>query len=578
MRATLLLTVLLLPMASAQWLLEDPSGDVEVSSYNNSAGAPGNWQAVDLLAVGIIEEPEDLLFTVDIEGFPDCEGGQCANAGDLRTYFQYGELAYYVQQGVDPLGNAYGQLHSVQPGGVDGPAIATNLGAVKDIEASTVTARVPRELIVDEAGTPPAKDRTLTHIITRSYSQFSLGGPDFTNSGSDDMLVTRDQMGFDAPANFTFQFGGSTSSGTLYGMSPAPFRASNGGEATYRYAVELHNTGNTSTAVTMNIQGLPSGWTFARPNGTLTIEPGAQTLFNILIHTPSGHQHGGSDVFHLFVEDQSDDANWARIELGVHYLSVPQPAGHHPTLWLHTLTDGTVATAAAAFGGDDGRIWMNTLENDPGDEQIPVVGQEGPGGFLGQTTRWSICMIPNLRLGLDMDLERTGSLAVTLGATAPHIGVQVTGRLLHIGGPEPLDFCDPGFYNGRVQALIATLDGSGAKDVTSGQQSFDLTLTPLPAGDYIPFEEGAQLVLELEATFTGGDPGPGGLSLYPGGRMDLPLLEYYDARPAGLIGGEEEIVEVPLGSFDEAPAETKQSPATWVVAPVLIAILARRRS
>ncbi len=578
MRLALVLAVLLVPLASAQWLLEDPAGDVEASSYNNSSGAPGNWQAVDLLALGIVEEPEDLLFTVDIEGLPDCEGGQCINAGDLRTYFQYGELGYYVQQGVDALGNAYGQLHSVTPGGVDGPAIATNLGATLDIQDSSVTAKVPRDLIVDEAGTPPIKDRSITHILTRSYSQFSFGGPDVTNSGSDDMLVIRDQMGFDAPANFTFQFGGSTFQGTLQALSPAPFRASNGGAATYRYDINLLHTGDAETTLDIKVEGLPQGWSFQRPNGTLTVGPATQKDFAVLIHTPSGHQHGGSDVFHIAITDAGDKANWARVELGVHYLSVPQPAGHHPTLWLHSLSDGTIATATALFGNDGGRIWMNTLEEDPGDEQVPIVGQEGVGGFQAQTTRWSICMIPNLRLGLDMDLSQTGRLEVPIGGTAPHTGVQLTGRLLHIAGPEPLDFCDPSLYNRRDQAEIARFDGGATQDILNNVQSFTLTATPLPAGDYIPYEPGAQLVLELEATFTGGDPGPGGLAIHPGGRLDLPLLEYYDASPPGLIGGQIAGNGTDIGTFEDEPAEAKESPVGWFLLPLLLAILAKRRN
>ncbi len=577
MRLALFAIILLTPMASAQWLLEDPSGDVEVSSYNNSTPAPGNWQAVDLLAMGIEETPDELLFTVDIAGLPDCPTGQCANAGDLRTYFQYGELAYYVQQGIDGLGNAYGQLHSVEPGGVDGPAIDPRLGAMADLEASTVTARVPRDLIVDETGAPPTKARSLTDILTRSYSQFSLGGPDVTNSGSDDMLVTRDQMGFDAPANFTFIFGGSTSSGTLQALSPAPFRASNGGAATYQYTIDVLHTGGADAALDITVEGLPSGWSFHRPNGTLTIGAQATTSFPVLIETPSGHQHGGSDVFHVLLQDQADDDNWARVELGVHYLSIPQPAGHHPTMWLHSLSDGTYTEVSAAFGDDGGRIWMNTLEEDPGDEGVPIVGQEGPQGFADQTTGWSVCMIPNLRLGLDMDLSRTGSFEGSIGATAPHMGVELTGRLLHVGGPEPLNFCGPQMYRSRELMEIAVLDGGAAADITNGVQSFSLTVTPTPAGDYIPYEEGAQLVLELQATFTGGDPGPGGLSLYPGGRLDLPLLEFYDERPAGLIGGQAPVVETPLGTFEEEPVLAKEAPGGWLFLPLLLAVFARRR-
>ncbi len=578
MRSAALVAILLLPLASAQWLLEDPSGDVEVSSYNNSVTAPGNWQAVDLLGLAIVEEPQDLLFTVDIAGWPDCEGGQCANAGDLRSYFQYGALAYYVQQGVDAFGNAYGRLNSVEPGGVDGPPIAIGLSAVRDVAESTVTVSVPRELIVDEAGTPPIKGRMLTKILTRSYSQFSLGGPDLTGSGSDDMFVTRDQMGFDAPANFTFTLGGSSNSGPMVASSSVPYRASNGGAATYRYGIALEYTGQEPIRADMRMEGLPAGWSFQRPNGTLPLGAGGSSVrFDILIETPSGHQHGGTETFELVIEDVANKDTWARVELGVHYLSVPQPAGHHPTMWLHTLTDGTIATAAATFGSDTDRIWMNTLEDDPGDEGVPIVGQEGFGGFQEQTTRWSVCMIPNLRLGLDFDLERTGQLEIQVGATAPHLGVEVTGRLLHVAGPEPLNFCDPSMYNQREQIELVTFDGGDQKDITNSVEAFTLTGTPLPASDYVTYQEGAQLVLELVATFSGGDPGPDGLALYPGGKLDLPLLEYYDARPAGLVGGEVAGNDTDLGDFGDEAAEPKESPAGWLIVPILLALLARRR-
>ncbi len=573
----LVLVVLMLPLASAapMLILEDPAGDVEVSSWGTGTDAPGDWSAVDILGLYFEETPGDLYVTVDMGGFPTCEANTCSNAGDHRVYFQRGALGYFVQLGLNPLGNAYGVLHSVEPGQVDGPVIDGALGATKDLDATTVTVRVPRELLVDENGAPPTRGETMTHIHQRAYSQFSLGMPDPRGNEDDDFLVTRDRAGFDAMANFTFEFGGAENSGPITIASPAPYRSSNGGAATYLYTLQVQYDGDQAAAFDIDAKGIPVGWTFLRPNGTLTLEPGAMREFGILIETPSGHQHGGATTFDLQVTQQGDPNVWARLELGVHYLSTPQPAGHHPTLWFHTLTDGTLAQVVATFGSDDGRIWMNTLEDDPGDEDVGVVAQEGFVGFEAQRSTWSICMIPNLRMGLDFDTTRTGTLDVQLGSAGVHQGVRLTGELLHIAGPEPLDFCAPQLYRDREHTVLATMEDDGLRDLIAGQTSIEATVVPTPESDLVPYEEGAQLVMEITATFTGGDPSHDGLRLYEG-RLDLPLLEYHDGRPAGFVGGVvTDPVDQVLEDLEESVAEEKESPAGFL--PVLVAIALARR-
>lgn len=568
------LALLLMPLAGAEGtlVLEDPAGDVEMSSWGTGTAAVGPWEAVDLLGLAMEEDPDSLFVTIDVGGFPSCEGGQCINAGDVRTYFMHGEAGYYVQQGLDPLGAAYGRLHHWE-GTPDGPVIDRALGAVKDIDETTVTVRVPRAYLIDESGAPPMRGSELTDIHTRSYSQFSLGGQDPRGGEDDDMLVTRDRMGFEDMGNFTFRLGGATSNGPISIQSDAPFRSSNGGAATYRYELTVSYDGQTETRLDFGITGLPAGWTFLRPNGTLNVLPGEHRDFAILIETPSSHQHGGSDTFDLRIEDVRDPDTWAQIELGVHYLTIPQPAGHHPSLFLHTLTDGLAAQALAAFGNDDGRIWMNTLEDDPGDENVGVVAQEGFGGFQAQRGVWSVCMIPNLRMGLDFDLDRLGEATFKIGSTAPYNQVTLTGELLHIEGREPLDFCAPQLYRNRESTVLATLGDGSPVDLLGSQSDVELVLTPTTESDVVPYSEGAQLVLEIVASYTGGDPTHDGIRLYEG-RLDLPLVEYFDERPPGFVGGAGESINTTLDDLDVAPPAKKQTPLPVIV--VMAAILLAR--
>lgn len=586
----LLVTVSSIPFGMGQDdapLLQDDAGDVSVALYDQSTTVPGGNDNVDLISLDLTETPQVLEFRLEVAGAPNCPNGICANGADTRTHFDFGQARYMVRAAHNANAFPVGVLFLVDETNDFNIQFVASLDCTFEVATNTYNIDIPRELLVDENGAPPRQGTGLTNIYTRAYTQgSSFGGPDPTNPQEQtDMLVVSDLMGFDEPATLDFIFGGATSNGPVELSSESPYRASNGGAATYRFEVDAINRGESTMRFDLEFDGVPESWKVERPNGTLVVDAGSVSSFPVFVTTPFGHQHGGHEVFQLTIRNQNNPDIWSTLELGIHYVTVPQPSGHHPTLWFHSEAfSESLRTVNSVLGGQGGDVWMNALEGeaDGGDQFFPVQGWTGTP--TNNVYRWSICLKPSLLLGLDMNLTELGSIELPLQSPRGYDEVTMEGRLIHLGPGSTVFTCFQSQYGDRDETEIATVDPIGPLNVGSSTTFFEGTVTPLAAGDFIEAEPGSMLVLELEATAVGTVPlaGPESLDLMPGGFITLPLDEFYDERPAGLISwnddGEPEPVDDSANFIPDATP--KESPGASLVGLVLalgaLALMRRR--
>ncbi len=567
--------VLIMAVPASAQVITDAEGDVRMALYDNELPSAHDWTAVDLRALTINEDGENFQWTVQVTALAsDQGGGNCPDSGDLRSYFQYGAATYNIQQGLTVQCEPYGWLWETFGWDFNRRFIA-ELDVERSGSGDAVTVTVPKHLILDDGGTPPIAGRQFTDVRMRSYSMASFGGPDpedpFNFQGRESLVVADNMPDLGTPSGtYLIQTGGMERSGPMRVWSEDPYRSSNGGDAVYVYEVSLANEASSTKTFNVSLQNVPDVWKRTAPT-TITVGGGETATFQVAVETPFGHQHGGSDVFQVRAFDPESPTTWAMADLGVHYLAVPQPAGHHPAMYLYSepLQDDAV-WVTVLFGGD-GLFSMNTIQEGSSGGK-PLQGFYN--GADGSTVAWISCLQDGLRMGLDFDMEGKGSFRANIESVRLYPGATVTGRLIHLGAGPPMQFCAPPFYGDRVVTEVATL-----APVTLGdwQGAASIATEVVPVVDRMPYEAGATLVLEVwvEHTAVNG-AGPSTASMVPGGELLLPLNEYYDERPAGLIGGGEEAPEVTeelVVALEQHDAGPGPDEGTATPAPLALALL-----
>src|ERR1051326_8599593 len=146
-----------------------------------------------------------------------------------------------------------------------------------------------------------------------------------------------------------------------------------------------------------------------------------------------------------------------------------------------------------------------------------------------QTFCWTGPLRPQLELGLAFDLARKGTLTVPVKTTLPLQGATLHGTLTYIA-PSSL---------GHEEHVLTVADivAHAPVDVPPNSEGNLLVadIVPTPDGDYVPYQKGAQLYMDLEVSslgaevfsFANANTAP---VIQPGGLLtDLPLNEYHDA-------------------------------------------------
>ncbi len=525
-----LLLVGFMPTADAQSkpFMEDTEGDVEMSLGGTPTAPPGDTgQANDLKALYFDEVAEGFRATLELKALAK-DVGTLLDQTQYRIYWHYEGIdyaieiyAYYGLLGEGPF--YFGELAEVErEENYEWLSYRAGLDVKVDVEAGRLSVVAPREAIVNALGAPAGAGAIFQDFYVESES--SLIG--FRIQGGEDGYV----MGITDRMPDTGVFGiieasmGAVQEGDAYLASEAPFRLSNGGATSMVYQVEAYNAGERQT-FNLATTKLPKDWVVSLPFDRIVLDAEESKSFPVLVTTPNKHIHGGTEAFLLTMTGQQDKGDVGRLELGVTYPIVPQPAGHHPKLWIHTYSPygngiGVAGDALGAPFNEQLQGYMNALEDDPGDlgEPITAWGNTVPG--LGSYFNWWVPLVPDLGMGLDFDTKKQAELSIPINYDYIAQDVVLSGGMYLWS-----ESFDRGLRIGTIQPSTPMSWGPGV-------QTFDVVMDIEEEADFIPYTPNAYLYLEInvQGQFIGVGPfGPGAeAEMMPGATMVLPLNEYHD--------------------------------------------------
>lgn len=554
--------------------LTDPTGDVSLDPGGLGGQPNGSprFVSTDLVGLAVEEQAMELVFTLAVAGF-----GQGEDLGEAALYqvLFLAEDAPYILRLWAPradeavlfagTGGGLYRPDPSQPGGEEVAIVPTRI----DAAAGTIEARVGRVHLTTSAATPLGHGQALRglHVVASAGFNVSneaslVGGPDRIP-----VLRARDRMPDDGALDLPMTLGG-LQSGTLRLSSPAALRATNGGPGSFLMEATVHNDGPEEALVVLDVLRSPSDWSIGLEATELYVSAGGRETIDLVV-TPAGrHEHGTLSTFLLEARHHSDAASYAQLEMGLHVVDPPQPAGHHPVLYVHVRdTDPSVVGQVQEALVAGTRVgYLTTLEEDPLASDVGIQA----GGFVdvGQDGRpkrdyhWSLDLHPGLLLGLQLT---DGPLAVSfdLHASVPIEDFVADGVVAHVG-PD---------------GEITPLWDFRADAVTTGPDE-DFTVTGegkrLSQRGVFPFEPGAGLRLYLNATGYGADFLFGFATvMLEGGSLRLPLAEYQDE--VAVAGAVIEAADRPAPTTTGPAKSPGLGPAALVLAIVALAGLARRR-
>lgn len=566
----------LVPTAAAQGgpvhLLADASGDVQilVAGTQPVPDVAGAYACADLVGLDLLETRSDLTFTLSVGDLKEASQDPAADGCRYQVTFTHNGREF--QLGVFRTLPALSSVpfttldYRDSPGDEWSRAWSSIQDAVADLAADTLTVAIARDLLADADGAAPFPGRTLDGIQVLGASGLGGGSISFGDPVPAPSIpwpaTAVDRMPDDPSlaSSFAFLLGvAQTRHARL--ASSTPFRASNGEATTFVYEVTAHNLGEATDRFELEPVGVPAGFTAVVPTPVLALEPGSNATVPVLLTIPFGHQHGAMASFTLEMRSLSDAGSVGRLEMGVRFLAIPQPAGHHDDVFLHTSApSGSVPGAPGLFGPIG---YLNTLEDDPNDQGLKdcTVGfsMAEPGTWH---VSWPYRLQPTLLLGLDVDAAKVGHLKVPISTTLPALEARLFASLyLEVPGETMFD----------VELVrLAGMDWTAARDLagTGATALFEGDILPEETAPRLAYQPGTNLVLWLTLTFKGpnslGVAGEGACVM-PGGSATLPLEEWHDPVDEVLAALDGPGLS-PLG-----PQERLVNPGEAVVFPVSIA-------
>jgi hypothetical protein len=568
MRVFLLAALLLAPLGQAAWI-DDPAGDLGLQADGAPAAVPGvpTHQSIDITGLDVVEGPDAFTFTLhvaDLSGMDDtsADGVLC------DVFFLQGERAFRIHlwRPTPALGGGFANLYTRDGDGAWEQQPLADVAATLDAAADTIAFGVARADMADRSGAAPFPGRALedVHAECRNYgSAVSLvGGTPPVPARISDRVPDLGLVAGVWPVTL-----GARQTGHAVLTSPEPFRASNGEATTFAYNVTAHNTGSTDDAFVLRAVDVPAFTNVSLASDKLQIPGNGQQSFQVWVTVPFAHDHGASRSFILEMASATDTTSVGRIELGVRYLAVAQPAGHHDTLYVHSFQEqglqDPVVEAVPGVVGNGG--YLNTLDEDPADSHQGLSFMTGNTFGPSEHWEWEVMLAPSLLIGLDADLARVGEVEISFGSRTPMTDVQVSAEIL-VGAP------------GMDLVTLVTLAPTAAT-ATDDVYTVKGDLVPDAAADLIPYTPGMNLYLHVTLDATGPtDAVPIDAPwLLPMSSLRLPLLAYHDPveglpeTGAVVLAGEPNMVA-------EAPAKDTPS-AAWLalVALGLGLVVARRR-
>jgi uncharacterized protein (TIGR03382 family) len=542
------------PLGAAQSdgavVLEDASGDVDLEVAGSPVALPaGVADNLDLISAAVTEDPDGFTFELQMAA------GTWALPFDFGSsaalYLTHHDTEFRVRFIRTSFGGGglqvIGVLESRPVDTEDWSTILfANEGDGVVAEANGRLAwHVARDLLADQNGAAPFPGRTLGGFWAQSDLFFSDARlQDFQgNEVAQWPVFIKDRMPESGQAETTVPvLYGLAQTGDARLFSAEPFRASNGEETTIVYRINATNVGEREHVFQFKPVGAPTIWTVSFPVPTLVLAAGETREVPVLVRTPFAHQHGGAESFIVEMAGVDDVTSVGRVEIGIRYLEIPQPAGHHDTVFFHSLaaeSDNPFSDVFQTAFGFGPRAYMNAEPSDPNDQIIDVPGSGFIRGNEGAYA-WNVYLDPGLRLGLDFDLSRPFTLTVPISGELPYLASRLEGSLMVLG---PQGQQDQGPGDGRGDQRETTILATFASDPVdlSGRHVFEITGTILAAGDLVRYDAANDLMLRL-VLYTGRPNTmlpPDNPVLEPGGTLLLPLFEYHDpidsafATPAG---------------------------------------------
>lgn len=502
-------------------LLEDGTGDVNVMV----AGTPGPdasaaYPAADLVGLSLRESVESFTWVLEVGDIKPAEEDPGADGVEYEVRFEHNNRYFVLRLYVTlPLidGRPFAYLDARDAAdGYWGTVWATD-EVEADQAADTFTIALPRQALADAEGAAPFPGRNLTAISVRSSSSFA--GATFFNgpSGSFSLpyTIVDDMPEAGEPLAVYPVLVGVQQDGHARLSSAVPFRASNGEATTFVYQVEASNLGDEDETFELVASGVPDRMTVVVPVPLLPIAANETVTIPILATVPFAHQHGAVDKFLLELISRDDPDSVGRLEMGVNYLAVPQPAGHHDTLHLHNPPE---AQGLPGLGRGLLPFRMGTMSTLEDDTTLPDYHATGLsfGSSGGMRFSWEYQLAPALQMGLDLDLDRVGRISIAIGTTAPILQATLDG--------EAYVFGDGGVLVGRL-APQAPVDIPA-----SSEHVFEVDFVPHEDADEVPLVPGSNLalVLTLSGLTSSTIEGPTNPYIAPGASLQLPLNEWHD--------------------------------------------------
>ncbi|MHB1260301.1 MAG: hypothetical protein ACYC2H_01155 [Thermoplasmatota archaeon] len=376
------------------------------------------------------------------------------------------------------------------------------------------------------------------------------------------------------PADAIGQRPGST--GTLSLSTQLPIRFSNGEASTFFWPVEVTNAGTGEAEVAFEISS-SSPSTETRIPSLLVVKAGQTKTLPVYITVPFAHEHGTQRTYTLKADSLQGHVEMV---LGITYPAIPQPAGHHPQLYLHGAGPGL---AGAEFSS--GPLWFNAADEDPASTatkltpSVTVCTLAGQDDIFG--VEWVFALRPQLVIGIDGQPTRPAHARLTIGTEVLLAPGTLSARLFVYNTTSNL-YDSAETFSEAEAALISHVP---IEQITGpGQATFELDIQ-LPV-QLDRQEPSKQLNLGLVLEYCpDGLPEPLGSAfgeaaalsyLKPiawigsGSTVDMPLNEFHDYLPIPLSASG-------ITIFEANPARAARSGAQVLWKPAVAATNAEER-
>jgi hypothetical protein len=528
-----LVALLLAASFAAGKEIQDPAGD------GNVQGVPLDY--VDLLGAAANVDSLNLTATFRVADLDVPPTASLAPTTEYYLEFTYrGEVFHLVAQfvpgdieggAVDPDSQSklYREFPSGSPPWTD---LGTFPGAI-DRAQGTISAAVPISVIQATDGFSPGPGENLQLLRAAAYFDEGPGSPHQNARGgapgSPGALLGSPLLpgGDDAvyPADAILEIPGQLTGGLAL-STPQRVRHSNGEATTYLWPIDISNRLDAEHDFT--ITATADAGTELRAPQVVRIEAKGNHTVDVFATVPFFHQHGGQRTIQVDVEGAGEQA---RMELVVRYLEVPQPAGHHPVIYLHRDNPG---------GGDPGRAWIDTNPEAEGTDAAMQFGAGGchvngetqPGMYLAMPLH------PALLIGIDAKPNATATFTGTLDFAGPTLAGRLTARLV----TYDMRTGHPG--DNVIDQYTATF--AYPQSATASSHPFAIEMPLAPEFDLLPPSPGINVALVLglcqdagpgDTLHTGQTLADAGPTLQAGANILLPLDEYHDPLPLDAMQG-----------------------------------------